>query len=199
MVILAEPLNDTPLIVLADCKVVAVVALPLKAAVIVPAEKFPDPSRATTLEAVLVDVASTANVLAADPLNAVPVMYVPGVNELPTWVAVVAVAAFPVISEEIVPGSLASAIVPEEMLEAFNPVIEPPVPANEVAVNAPSTSNGLLISILELPLSQVIDAFAPEINKPPPSASAVVVDPDAITTSLSLMNKSEVLIVVTVP
>ena len=84
IVMLVEPLKDVPLIVLAVCRVVAVLALPLKAAVIVPAAKFPEASRATTLEAVLVVVASTANVLAAEPLYAVPVKYVPGVSELPT-------------------------------------------------------------------------------------------------------------------
>jgi hypothetical protein len=48
--------------------VVAEVALPLSAAVIVPAEKLPDASRATTLLAVLAEVASTAAVTAAEPL-----------------------------------------------------------------------------------------------------------------------------------
>jgi hypothetical protein len=63
---------------------VAVEALPVKAAVIVPAEKLPDESRATTLEAVLADVASTVHVCAAEPLKAVPVKYVPAVRELAT-------------------------------------------------------------------------------------------------------------------
>jgi hypothetical protein len=48
--------------------VVADVALPLNVAVIVPAEKLPEASRATTLEAVLADVASTAAVTAVEPL-----------------------------------------------------------------------------------------------------------------------------------
>ena len=61
-VIFAEPLNETPLIVRAVCKVVAVVALPDRAAVIVPAEKLPEASRATTLDAVFAEVASTFNV-----------------------------------------------------------------------------------------------------------------------------------------
>jgi hypothetical protein len=65
-VILAEPLNDTPLIVRAVCRtvadpalpvvvaaVVAVVALPDSAAVIVPAEKLPDAFRATIVLTVL--------------------------------------------------------------------------------------------------------------------------------------------------
>ncbi len=60
--------------------VVAVLALPLKLAVIVPAEKLPEASRATTLEAVFADVASTAHVCAAEPLYAVPVRYVPAVR-----------------------------------------------------------------------------------------------------------------------
>ena len=82
-VIFAEPLNETPLIVLAVCRVVAVaalpvvelevVALPLRAAVIVPAEKLPEASRATTLDAVFAEVASTAHVVAAEPLKLEPV------------------------------------------------------------------------------------------------------------------------------
>jgi len=53
--------------------VVAVVALPDKSAVIVPAAKLPDPSRATTLDTVLASVASTAQVVAAEPLKLLPV------------------------------------------------------------------------------------------------------------------------------
>ena len=78
-VMLAVPLKLRPQRVRAFCKAVAVaalpeveldvVALPSKDAVIVPALKFPEASRATTLEAVLVDVASTANVRAAAPVN----------------------------------------------------------------------------------------------------------------------------------
>ena len=48
--------------------VVAVVALPDKAAVITPALKLPEASRATTLEAVFVVVASTVHVCAPEPL-----------------------------------------------------------------------------------------------------------------------------------
>ena len=59
---------------------VAVDALPLSVAVIVPALKLPEASRATTLEAVLADVASTVHVCAAEPLYAVPVRYVPAVK-----------------------------------------------------------------------------------------------------------------------
>ena len=60
--------------------VVAVVALPVKAAVTVPAEKLPEASRATTVEAVLADAAFTVHVCAAEPLYAVPVRYVPAVK-----------------------------------------------------------------------------------------------------------------------
>jgi hypothetical protein len=55
--IFAEPLKDTPLIFLAVCKVVAVEALPLKDAVIVPAEKLPEASLATIVETVFALVA----------------------------------------------------------------------------------------------------------------------------------------------
>ena len=58
--------------------VVAVFAFPVKlpvneVAVIIPALKFPLPSLATTLLAVLAEVASTAHVVAADPLKLLPV------------------------------------------------------------------------------------------------------------------------------
>jgi hypothetical protein len=69
--------------------VVAVVALPDKAAVIMFAAKLPEASRATTLDAVFVATASTANVRAAEP-SYVPalVRYVPAVRALatePAW------------------------------------------------------------------------------------------------------------------
>ena len=64
--------------------VVAVVALPVKAAVIVVAAKLPEESRATTLEAVFAEVASTVAVTAAEPLKLVPVRYVPNVRALAT-------------------------------------------------------------------------------------------------------------------
>ena len=59
-------------------KVVAVVALPDSAAVIVPALKLPEASRATTLDAVFKEVASTARV----PLVVMvpPVKYEPPVT-----------------------------------------------------------------------------------------------------------------------
>ena len=47
---------------------VADVALPLREAVMVPAEKLPEPSLATTLDTVFDEVASTAQVCPADPL-----------------------------------------------------------------------------------------------------------------------------------
>ena len=64
--------------------VAALVAEPLSVAVIVPAEKLPDESRATTLDAVLAEVASTVAVTAEEPLNVPPVRYVPNVSELAT-------------------------------------------------------------------------------------------------------------------
>ena len=71
---------DDPIVRLLKFVCDVVVALPLKLAVIVPAEKLPYPSRATTLEAVFSDVASTVHVCAAEPLYAVPVRYVPAVK-----------------------------------------------------------------------------------------------------------------------
>ena len=62
----------------------ALVAAPLSVAVIVPAEKLPEPSRATTLEAVLAEVASTVAVTEAEPLKLPPVRYVPRVRALAT-------------------------------------------------------------------------------------------------------------------
>ena len=77
---LAVPLNETPPIVLAVCRAVAVAALPLveldvvaevavdalpfREAVIVPAEKLPEPSRSTIWLAVLLLVAVMVALLA---------------------------------------------------------------------------------------------------------------------------------------
>ena len=63
---------------------VAVEAFPDRAAVIVPAEKLPEASRATTLEAVFAEVASTVAVTALEPLKLVPVRYEPRVSALAT-------------------------------------------------------------------------------------------------------------------
>jgi hypothetical protein len=75
-VIFAVPSNDVPLIVRAVCSAVAVEAFPLSAAVIVPAEKFPEPSLATIADTVFADVAVVAEfgILvseAPEPLNTV--------------------------------------------------------------------------------------------------------------------------------
>lgn len=125
---------------LAVVAVVAVVALPLNVAVIVPAAKLPEASRATTLEAVFVVVASTAAVTAAEPLNDVPVKYEPSVsvlvvfavivmlalplNDVPLIVRavcnVVAVAALPVVELEVValPDNVAVIVPAEKLPEA---------------------------------------------------------------------------------
>jgi hypothetical protein len=58
---------------LAVCRVVAVDALPDNAAVIVPAEKLPEASRATIFDAVFAVAASTAQVVAEEPLKFEPV------------------------------------------------------------------------------------------------------------------------------
>ena len=75
IVISCVPLNATPLIDLAVCNCVAEEALPVteptRLAVIVPAAKLPLASRATTLLAVLVEVASTEIVAGRLPLNTV--------------------------------------------------------------------------------------------------------------------------------
>ena len=75
---LAVPLKLTPPMVRAVCKAVAVAALPevelevvafpLNAAVIVPALKLPEASRATMVEAVFAFVAFVASVTALEPL-----------------------------------------------------------------------------------------------------------------------------------
>jgi hypothetical protein len=62
-----SPLRD-PVKFVALVAVVAEVAFPLSVAVIVPAEKFPDPSRATMVEAVFAFVASLVIVMLAEPL-----------------------------------------------------------------------------------------------------------------------------------
>ena len=92
--------------------VVAVVALPLNAAVIVPAEKLPEASRATMVDAVLAFVALevTVNVAALDwlavnvcePDKPVPDTFIVSVP-LFTLAAVVAVEAFPFNAAVMVP------------------------------------------------------------------------------------------------
>ena len=80
---------------------VAVDAFPVRAAVIVPAAKSPEASRATTLEAVLAAVASTVAVTAAEPLNLVPVKYVPNVSAFatePAWPEMAPVTAEPLMA-----------------------------------------------------------------------------------------------------
>ena len=82
--------------------VVALVAEPLSVAVMVPALKLPEASRATTLEAVFASVASTAKVRAAEPSNVPPeVKYVPAVRALatePAWPAMLPDTAAPVMA-----------------------------------------------------------------------------------------------------
>ena len=62
-VIAAVPSKFTPLMARAVCRAVAVAALPVRFAVIVPALKLPDASRATIAEAVLADAAVVALLL----------------------------------------------------------------------------------------------------------------------------------------
>ena len=61
-----------------------------------------------------------------------------------------AVAALPVILLEILAGSLASLIVPEEILDAFNPLRDPPAPENEDAVTVPLVL--MLLVLLNVPV-----------------------------------------------
>jgi len=62
-VIAAVPSKFTPLMARAVCRAVAVAALPVRFAVMVPAEKLPDASRATIADAVLADAAVVAELL----------------------------------------------------------------------------------------------------------------------------------------
>lgn len=108
----AEPLKLTPPMLRAVWRVVAVVALPLNAAVIVPALKLPEASRATMVEAVFALVAfdATVNVelpdwLAvnvAEPDRPVPETAIVNVPLL-TFAAVVAVVALPLSAAVMVP------------------------------------------------------------------------------------------------
>ena len=93
-VILAEPLNETPLIVRAVCSVVAVaalpvvdeevVALPLRAAVIVPAEKLPEASRNTIVEPVFALVAFEVTVKVPPSELTLPLIPFPDVAPVAT-------------------------------------------------------------------------------------------------------------------
>lgn len=88
--ILAEPLKLTPPIFLAVCSTVAVEALPLNAAVIVPAVKFPLASRATialavfALDAVVEELSillPPLNILAiVDDLDVIVLPYLPSIR-----------------------------------------------------------------------------------------------------------------------
>ena len=108
-----KPVPDTASVkLLLTCE--AVEALPDKAAVIVPADKFPDASRATTLEAVLAEVASTAIV----PLVVIvpPVRYVPAVMDVTVPEVIVLHAKaepFQFRYELDTVGAVANAVVPE--------------------------------------------------------------------------------------
>ena len=77
----ALPLKDTPLMVLAVCRVLAVVALPLSAAVTVPAKKLPLASLATMALAALalaavvaeLDTFPDVDIVASIALDTLPV------------------------------------------------------------------------------------------------------------------------------
>jgi hypothetical protein len=108
----AEPLKLTPPIVRAVCSVVAVVALPLNAALTVPALKLPEASRATMVLPVLVFVALEVTVKVAaldwlavnvcEPDKPTPDTLIVKVP-LFTFAAVVAVLALPFRLAVIVP------------------------------------------------------------------------------------------------
>ena len=122
--------------------VVAVVALPLKAAVIVPAEKLPEASRATIVDAVLALVALevTVNVAALDWLAVKvcdpdkPVPDTASVNvPLFTLAAVVAVVAFPDKAAVIVPAEKFPDASRATMVEAVLTDVAFEVTVNELA------------------------------------------------------------------
>ena len=132
--------------------VVAVEALPDSVAVIVPAEKLPEASRATSLEAVFAEVASASIVTAADPLYEVPVKYEPIVSAL---VAVAVTVIDPprltaeplIVTDEL--ASFALAIEPASMVLVTVPVspvvIAVPVVAGSVkTVPVPAVAAGMI-------------------------------------------------------
>lgn len=140
---LAVPLNETPPMFLAVCKAVAVAALPVvepdvvaevavealpfKAAVIVPAEKLPEASRATMALAVFALVAVVAEFgtlvnPAPDPVNCVvAVMVVPRTVE-----AVVAPTVAPSIAPPVIDTLLAFCvdIVPKPVMAVLGMVVD---------------------------------------------------------------------------
>jgi hypothetical protein len=124
--ILADPLNETPPIVLAVCNAVAVVALPLRAAVTVPALKLPDASLATIALAVLVFVAVVA--------------------ELDTFPAVAIVASFvsAIAAEALTSAStIDPAVIPAEIV-MFAP------PLNDVAVPVTSPLIAIVLAVCKV-------------------------------------------------
>ena len=150
--IFAEPLKDTPLIFLAVCKVVAVEALPLKAAVIVPAEKLPDPSLATILFAVLVVVASTVQVVAADPSKLLPVKYVPLVKMLFTLDELVALPlkdAVIVPAEKLPEASLATIVETVFALVALEVIVGFPADPSALVIEIPVPETAIDLEIID--------------------------------------------------
>jgi hypothetical protein len=149
---------------------VAVDALPDKVAVIVPALKFPEALRATTFEAVLASVASTANVLAVDPLNVPPeVKYVPAVNA-----AAVAFAVVAVVAVDALPVKAPTNVV-EVTLD--NPAIVVADDPNDIEVDPTVTA---LFAKLALVMPAVPDRFEfvnPDIDPPKVTVPVPVIGP----------------------
>jgi hypothetical protein len=145
------------------------VMLPVNAAVIVPALKFPEPSLATTVETVFAEVALLVTVKVAgeepsyvvEPDNPVPEVFrvkvltlAVGVDQVPSPLKNVEELGVPL------PPSLAAVIIPEDMLDAFRVVRDAPEPENEVAVTIPTTLIPFVAIVTPEPTTTLVSIVA---------------------------------------
>jgi hypothetical protein len=155
-VIAADPSKLTPLIARAVWSVVAVVALPVNAAVIVPAEKFPLPSRATIADNVFALVAVVAELET-----------LPAVDNVARYVSAIAVKPDPIAPAVNVPTlvndddtTVALSAVPVSV-----PAAAVTVPDAPRLIDVPFTVTALLASA-EFGIAVKPDPIAPAVSVP---------------------------------
>ena len=156
-------------------------AFPDRAAVIVPALKFPDASLATTLLGVLASVASTSNVRAVPPLYAEPLKYEPGVSEVDIEAVIVPALKFPEPSlATTLPAVLAS------VASTVNVWFEPPSYAEPVKYEpGVSDEDPRTVPVAtKLPFKLIASAF--DVS----NTTGVASDPDSVCPNLSVSTDS---------
>jgi len=149
--ILADPSNETPPIVLAVCNAVAVVALPERVAVIVPAVKLPDASRATIADAVFALVAVVAE------LDTFPVVEM--VASLVSAIAAEALTSASTIDPAVIPELMV--ILAPPLKDVAEPVTSPLIAivlavCNVEAVDALPINAAVTVPALKLPEASLV-------------------------------------------